>query len=244
MLLVLVSTQEPLQLVVPLGHPLTHAPFAQTSAPLHFLPHVPQFEPSDWVSTQAESQSMRPEGQAHVPLHIWPVAQAFPQPPQLERFVLVSTQAPPQRDIDPGQVHCPETHDEPPPQTVPQPPQFEESIAVVTHLPPHNAWPDWVQSHRPATQTLPPPHTLPQAPQFALSVCWSMQASPQSDWPVEQGEAASMPEPASVTPPSGTGCRGRPAIQSRRQASSVADSGAMACGMKFPQVGGSTVTFS
>ena len=53
-----------------------------------------------------------------------------------------------------------------------------------------------------------------------------------------------MPVPASITPPSGTGSGGTSAIQVRRQAISASDSGGRPCGIRIPQVGRSTATFS
>ena len=40
---VAVSTHEPLQSVVPAGHPIWHEPSVHTMAPVHDLPHMPQF---------------------------------------------------------------------------------------------------------------------------------------------------------------------------------------------------------
>jgi len=243
-LLVLVSTHDPLQFVVPVGQLLTHEPPEQTSKPRQVLPHEPQFELSDRVSTHAEEQRVSPEGHAQPPLHSWPVAHFVPQAPQFAVSEAVSTHAPAHSDIVPGQLQRPDTHDDPPPQVTPQAPQFDESAAVVTHLPPQNAWPDCGHSQRPDTHVVPPLQAVAQPPQFALSIISSTQAPAHSDCPVGHGDVASMPEPASITPPSGTGAGGKLAIQSRTQASSTSDSGDAASGIRTPQAGESSVSFS
>ena len=56
--LVRVSTHDPLQLVVPLGHPLTHAPFEQTSPAPQRFPHMPQFDALLARSTHADEQKI------------------------------------------------------------------------------------------------------------------------------------------------------------------------------------------
>jgi hypothetical protein len=121
---VFVSTQDPLQLVVPVGQVLRHALFAHTAPPRHVLPHPPQFAASLAVSTQVDPQIVCPAGQAHVPLHTCPPVHALPQPPQLAGSAAVSTHVPP-HSVCPACVHahCPFTQALPPAQAWSQPPQ-------------------------------------------------------------------------------------------------------------------------
>jgi hypothetical protein len=64
--LVLRSTHEPAQLVVPVGHPVTHSPAEQTRA-AHERPQLPQFRLSLVRSTHASEQSVSPDWQAQLP---------------------------------------------------------------------------------------------------------------------------------------------------------------------------------
>lgn len=64
-------------------------------APLHILPHAPQWLGLLLVSTQAPLQLCRPLRQVHLPaVQIWPVVQAVPQVPQLAASFWTSIQAP------------------------------------------------------------------------------------------------------------------------------------------------------
>jgi hypothetical protein len=56
----LVSTQEPSQFVVPLGHSVTHLPPAQAWSVAHGLSHPPQLAALTLVSTQAEPHRAKP----------------------------------------------------------------------------------------------------------------------------------------------------------------------------------------
>jgi hypothetical protein len=63
---VFVSTQAPVQFVVPAGHAVVHI-IEQTCIEVHIVPHPPQFCGSVFVSTQTPPQRV-PVAQAHMPL--------------------------------------------------------------------------------------------------------------------------------------------------------------------------------
>jgi hypothetical protein len=62
---VFVSTQAPVQLVVPAGHIVVQV-IEHTCIAVHIVPHAPQFCGSVFVSTQTPPHSV-PVAQAHVP---------------------------------------------------------------------------------------------------------------------------------------------------------------------------------
>jgi hypothetical protein len=193
--LVLRSTQDPPQLVVPAAQLVTHCPPEQTR-PLHVCPHEPQFVLSLDRSTHAPPHTVRPDMQAQPPdTQLWPVPQAFPQPPQSVSLLDVSTQAPPQTLRPPPQLHAPPTQVWPAPHVVEHPPQFTALDIVSTQIPPHAVWPVW-HRHWPPAQAIPAAQAFPHAPQLALSVARSVHALPQVTWP--PGHAG----PVSGTPPS------------------------------------------
>jgi hypothetical protein len=64
---VIVSTQAPVQFVVPAGHIVVHIP-AQTCGAVHMMVHIPQFWGSVAVLTQTPPQSVPPFGQTQAPL--------------------------------------------------------------------------------------------------------------------------------------------------------------------------------
>jgi hypothetical protein len=90
-----VSTQFPLQIVVPPGH--TQLPALHVSLLVHLIPQPPQLFGSCFSLTQALLQSDRPPGHCATQapaLHTEPAAQAMPQPPQLFGSVCSFTHAP------------------------------------------------------------------------------------------------------------------------------------------------------
>jgi hypothetical protein len=64
---VLVLTQTPVQLVVPLGQPVPQLPFAQVWPEAQTLPQAPQLLGSEPRFTHAPVQSVCPVGQPHSP---------------------------------------------------------------------------------------------------------------------------------------------------------------------------------
>ena len=90
-----VSTQAPLQLLVPDGQLVAQAPFAHTWPALQTLPHAPQFFGSVLTLLHTPGvHSVVPVSHVHLPLTQLERAslQIFPQPPQLLGSVPVSTQ--------------------------------------------------------------------------------------------------------------------------------------------------------
>jgi hypothetical protein len=84
-----VLKHDPLQFVVPVGHPV-HTPRRQVSPAAHALPHVPQLFSSVSVTTHAPPQFRVPVGHAitHVPApHAWNAPHTLPQLPQLRGSV-------------------------------------------------------------------------------------------------------------------------------------------------------------
>lgn len=66
--LVWVSVQLLPQVMVPAGHVALHAPLLQNSpCAAQLLPHVPQFMPSEVVSTHAMLHACKPGEHMHVP---------------------------------------------------------------------------------------------------------------------------------------------------------------------------------
>jgi hypothetical protein len=91
---VFVSTQAPVQSVVPAGHMVVQV-IAQTCIEVHIVPQPPQFCGSVFVSTQTPPQSV-PTAQPHMPpLQTCPPTHLVPHPPQLFGSLLVFTHAPP-----------------------------------------------------------------------------------------------------------------------------------------------------
>ena len=87
-------TQEPPQLVVPIGHEVTQLPPEHTWLPEHAMPHLPQLAPSLLVSTHLPPHAVKPASQltSHVPLlhtaePLAGVGHLLPQVPQLSTLV-------------------------------------------------------------------------------------------------------------------------------------------------------------
>lgn len=74
----------------------TQLPLMQESPEAHIIPHLPQFEASVWVSTQASGlpHALSPEGQQSPDRQLVPVGQIVPQAPQLAESVARLVQTP------------------------------------------------------------------------------------------------------------------------------------------------------
>ncbi len=176
----MVSTHEPLQSVVPLGHDRMHAPPAHTSPDAQVVPQPPQLVTLVFVSTQVPLHIVRPEVHAHAPpTQISPEAHPRPQAPQSLALVCVSVQAPPQSIWPVGHVHAPEVQLCPTEQAMSQPPQSVASVWVSTHRPPQSVA-GATHSQEPLTHALVESHALPQEPQFASSLMRSTQPLPHA----------------------------------------------------------------
>lgn len=95
--------------------------------PLQPTPQAPQFRGSMLTSVQTPLQTVRGNGQTHVPLaQMNPCGQARPQVPQFLASFNRSVQTVPQ--IVPTQLQVPPTQLKPGPQTLPHRPQLFASV--------------------------------------------------------------------------------------------------------------------
>jgi hypothetical protein len=119
-----VSTQKPVQPVVPAGQP--QVPARQTVPPPQARPQPPQWPGSTSMFTQLAPQRVWPSGHAltQLPaLHSWPSAHTVPQLPQLRGSLPVGTQTSAQRVWAAGQTQRPAWQTVPPKQALLQAPQ-------------------------------------------------------------------------------------------------------------------------
>ncbi len=159
--LLLVSTQEPPQLVRPAWQLTAQVPAEQTWPAAHAVPQAPQFPSSAWVSRQVPPQLVRPAWQERPqvpPAQTWPAGQAVPQAPQLASSAWVSRQVPPQLASPAWQVRpqVPPEQTWPASHAVPQAPQLARSVPVSRQEPEQAVWVGWqVRPHVPPEQTWP-----------------------------------------------------------------------------------------
>jgi hypothetical protein len=157
---------------------MAQTPSLQTgSAPVHALPHAPQFRVSLAVVTQLPSPPKRPAhwvspvGQAQVPfMHATPPGHIVPHVPQLRLSVERSTQAIPHSVSPVSQLplQVPPTQVVPRMHRLPQPPQFAGSVSVSVHDAPQSVLAPHEQA--PPTQSAPFAHCVLQEPQLFGSV--------------------------------------------------------------------------
>jgi hypothetical protein len=116
----------------------TAGPHPQTppvqDVPEQTLPHAPQFDASELVSTQLPPQTVFPAPHVQAPLtQLAPLGQALPQPPQFDASVDVFVHVAPHAVIPAEQPQTPPEQPLPVGQTLPQAPQFAGSVLVSTH---------------------------------------------------------------------------------------------------------------
>lgn len=125
---------------------------------MQVFPHAPQSLPSDWRSTHALLQLVRPV--PHDPAHVpalqtgEPPLHCVPQAPQSFGSVAVSTHAPLHEVSPAGHPQDPDAHDCDAPQTFPHAPQFRSLVLKLTHEPPQFVRPgSHVAPHTPRLHT-------------------------------------------------------------------------------------------
>jgi hypothetical protein len=214
---VIVSTQLPLQSIVPDGQP--QVPEAHSSPASHAVSQSPQWASSVMRSTQIASASM-PQiiiGAGHASVHAppeqdSPMGHSLPQEPQFASSVIVSTQAAPHRissDMQDAAVQVPDMHVSSVPQARPQLPQLASSLWTSMQPLPQSISP---ASHiiiawqLPDEQVSPMAHMVPHDPQFEVSVSVLTQPPPQDvnpgAQPAASGRRLSLPPSTGVTVPS------------------------------------------
>jgi hypothetical protein len=160
---------------------------------VHLTLHEPQFVASDFTSTQAPPQEVKPVEQSstHAPLaQDSPAAHRIAQAPQFLGSLPVSTQMPAQSIFPLGQLQSARRHTLVGPQLVPQPWQFFESDSMS-----RQALEQFVKGelqvvvHAPKEQTSLTAQTVAQVPQCIGSVLVLMQVPPQSVFPTSQTQA-------------------------------------------------------
>ena len=192
LLLIVVSTQMPLQSVSPAGH--LHWPAWHVSPPVQALPHLPQSRRLACRLTHEAPHAVS-DASVHVQapvVQVWVAPQRFPQVPQLVLLVDVSTHVPLHLVSASGQpaTHMPPVQTKPAPQALPHMPQLVGSEDVSTHVPPTPASlaPQSVvfggHPHAPPVHCMPPVQALPHFPQSFEVVCKLTHAPLQRSWPL------------------------------------------------------------
>jgi len=156
-----VSTQAPEHSIWPAAEQ-AQVPLVQAVAPLGHALQPPQCwvvpSPPFWTQVLPHISGVAPvhDVEQVVPLHTWPLGQAFVQLPQW--VASEGTQLPLQSRRPLLQTHCPFWQPRIAPQVVPHAPQFWLSVATVLHWPLQFIWP------APQAMPVPPDPVVPPVP--------------------------------------------------------------------------------